>query len=463
MAVVQNVQEVAPGTIVGGRYGSGDARYFLIVDSTQAGVEAKYFWIVRFLSKTPPFGLEYRDPTGRILKVRDIYTAGETSSYWGSVEQRKGAQIDKFQQIMANVGNMLKALFQLLRELRIMDERLDYYERSTTGEESAEVALKSIWVDLVEGGAKNPGSVTGLAAQVGFMTLPDLFYSIYPKKQEEIDSELDKLKEGGFNRKIREVLGRKLLQYLTWKEKTYRELKIGKDFKLKYTLQHYHIIKLYLNWLRPYLRNIKRLQMRESLSDKDIVAAFETSKIELEILAIKDKYDAETFSGNKEPREFVYYHPCVRVRVNFVAIPELSYQQDYQRGAVHRGRTEITIEGFIASNDDIEKYLKKLDEEDMELLSAVDASILALKDDLEYYLEKGGQLRKEEGKQEKREGILSPFVALFSGLRGRGKKEGKKLDKSTLAGEQNAAQAIAGSESYLVYKVFKQSHGMMAE
>ena len=449
-----------PGSIAEAKFGGGKARYNLIIDSTQAGVEQKYFWISRFLTKTPPFGLNYREETGRVLKVKDIYTAGETSSYWGSVEQRRGAQIDKFQQIMANIGNMLKTLFQLVRELRIMDERLDYYERSNNGEEPAEVALKSIWVDLVEGGAKNPGSVIGLGAQVGFVILPDLFYSIHPKKQADIESDMDKLKEGGINRKVREVLSRKLLQYLTWKEKTYHELTVGREFKLKYMLQHYHVIKLYLNWLRPYLRNVKRLQMKEAITDKDIIASFETSKIELELLAIKDVYEADTFGGNMEVRKFVKYHPCVRVRINFVAIPELSFQQDYQKGALHRGRTEIVVEGFGASEDDIKKYMKSLDEEDMELLGAVDASILALRDDLEYYLEKGGQLKKKEEKPVKRESIFSPFTALVSGLRGFvAPKSGEKAPP----GESKTATNIGGGDAYLVYKVFKQSNGMMAE
>lgn len=449
-----------PGKIVGAKFGGGQAKYTLIIDSTQAGVEQKYFWIARFLTKTPPFGLDYRGDSGKVIKVKDIYTAGETSSYWGSVEQRRGAQIDKFQQIMANVGNMLKTLFQLVRELRIMDERLDYYERSNNGEEPAEVALKSIWVDLVEGGGKNPGSVIGLGSQMGFVILPDLFYSVHPAKQKDIEKEMDRLKEGAINRKVREVLARKLLQYITWKEKTYHELTIGREFKLKYMLQHYHVIKLYLNWLRPYMRNIKRLQMKDAASDVDIIASFETSKIELELLAIKNVYETETFAGNKELRKFMHYHPCVRVRINSVAIPELTFQQDYQRGAVHRGRTEITIEGFSATNESIEKYLKALDEEDLELLGAVDASILALKDDLEYYLEKGGQLKKKEEKPAKRESLLSPFTSLFTGFKGlMPGKSGPKVPP----GEAGAAGRVAGGESYAIYKVFKQSHGMMAE
>ena len=118
------------------------------------------------------------------------------------------------------------------------------------------------------------------------------------------------------------------------------------------------------------------------------------------------------------------------------------------------------IEGFGASEDDIKKYLKSLDEEDMELLGAVDASILALRDDLEYYLEKGGQLKKKEEKPAKRESIFAPFTALVSGLKGFvAPKGGEKAPP----GESNAATKIGGGDAYLVYKVYKQANGMMAE
>ena len=115
------------GKLAKGKFG-GKARYVLKMDSPQAGVEEKYFSLLRYLENAPPFGRGYSGDSGEIIKTKDVYTAGETSSYWGSVEHRKGTQIDKFQQIMANVGQMVKALFQLLRELRILDERLSYYE-----------------------------------------------------------------------------------------------------------------------------------------------------------------------------------------------------------------------------------------------------------------------------------------------------------------------------------------------
>ncbi len=448
-----------------GKFGLKEAKYRLVLDSPVSGVEATYFWVIRMMEDRPPFGLNYVEPNGKIEKIKDVYTAGETSSYWGMTEQRKGVQQDKFQQLMANIGQLLKTLFQLLREVRIIEERLLYYEKSDQGDRSAEVALKSIWVDLVEGGSKNPASVLGLGSQVGFVTLPDLFFSIHPKKEEDVDREVDKLSEGGINRKVREVVGRKLKQYLFWKVKTYKELKQGYEFKIKYMRQHYHVIRLYMNWLRPYLKNVQRLQMQPTAGDKDIIAAFETSKIELEVLGIQNKYEADGEYG-KELKDFKEFFPVIRVRMDYVAMPEIAFQSEGQRGAVHRGRTIIIIEAFTATKEDIEEYKRKIEKEDMELLASIEESIRSLKEDLEYYLIKGGELKKDEENKEQEKGasVASPFKHLFLGF-----KElagiptlGKKTKSKNLS-EKGAAEGIAKVHAYVLYNIYKKAHGMFTE
>src|SRR3989344_8836222 len=203
--------------------GKPNQRYLLEMEEAAAGVERFYFWFLNFLRGVAPSGVSCQ----KVWKIKDIYAATETSSYFGSIEQRKGIQQDKASQYLATIGKMIKDLFQIIRELRIMDERYDFYKESEAGKEDSEVALKSIWIDLVEGGAKNPTSVLGLATQVGFTILPDLFFSIHPKQKpqaeqkDEVDRSiqeaLSSLKEEGINRKIIEVLGRKLVQYLIWK------------------------------------------------------------------------------------------------------------------------------------------------------------------------------------------------------------------------------------------------------
>ncbi|MBI1973002.1 hypothetical protein HYS50_03280 [Candidatus Woesearchaeota archaeon] len=456
-----------------GKHGLGKAQYKLIMDSPLTGVEGTYFWVIRQMEERPPFGLNYAGEGGRIEKIKDIYTAGETSSYWGMAEQRKGVQQEKFQQLMANIGQLLKTLFQLIRELRIIDERLQYYEEEKEGKKPAQVALKSIWVDMVEGGSKNPASVLGLGSQVGFVTLPDLFFETdvhAAKDAKDVEREVDKLQS--FNRKIREVLGRKLAQYIYWREKTYEELIKGQQFKLKYMRQHYHVIRLYLNWLRPYLKNVQRLEMQridkygmQGTNQYDIIAAFETSKIELEVLGIKTKYEAEGEYG-KETKEFKEFFPVVRVQFSYVAMPEIAFQAEGQRGAIHRGRTVIIIDAFVATKEDLEEYKKKIEGEDLELLTAVDESILALKDDLEKYLLKAEQVKKkEEEKQgEKGESVFAPFKHMFLGFRdlaGIPTKERKTKGKHR--GEKSQAEEIAKTDAYLIYNIYKKTHGMFTE
>lgn len=299
---------------------------------------------------------------------------------------------------------------------------------------------------------------------MGFVTLPDLFYSIHPKTTNDVEREVEQLKDS-FNRKVREVLARKLKQYLIWKEKTYKELKTGQTFKLKYLRQHFHVIKVYLNWLRPYLRNIKVLQMKGSVGDEDIISAFDTSKIELEILAVKKKYEVETSPGNKEMFPFQHYFPCVRVRWNFVAIPQLAYQEDFQRGAIHRGRTTLTIEGFVVTSEEMDAYKKKVDHEDFELLAAVDESILAMKEEIDKYLSMAGEVQKKE-EETHRQSVLSLFTSVARGFRemlGVREKKGKGMRRGLMGQERSAAQALAGFDAYLCYKIFKQSHGMITE
>jgi hypothetical protein len=97
-----------------------------------------------------------------------------------------------------------------------------------------------------------------------------------------LESEVDSIK---FNAKVKEVLKRKLRQYYEWKIRTKKELIVRRDFEIKYLRQHYDTIRLYMSWVKPYLRNVKKLQMYEkNESNPHIITAFESQIIELELL-----------------------------------------------------------------------------------------------------------------------------------------------------------------------------------
>lgn len=470
-----------------------EARNIFVIDELGAGVERFYFWLLDHAGKTPPYGFGFKKEN--IIKVKDIYASSETSSYWGVVEQRKGLQQDQISKYMATIGKMIRDTFQILRELRITDERLKYYDDSHEGDESADIALKGIWIDMVEGGAKNPTSVLGLSSQVGFVTLPDFFFKLQPDTSDDVNSVVDSLKEMGINAKVREVLKRKLKQFMIWKEKTEAELRTGKDFKLKFLRQHFNVIKMYLGWLKPYLKNAKRLQMNQEDSPA-IISAFETSEIEIELLLKKDEYETHSDIRPSDDRDVKYkkYFPVVLVRFKYNAIPQMAYQQEYQRGAIHAGRSEVVTEGYVCEQKDIDEYLKLQDLEDIELLGSIDAAIDSLGDELTKYLEEAGEVvkKKEEKeeekgilgdfgknfkkyfvaeKKEKGSGILEPFVGVFHGF---GEIFGsvikipsKDSDKKSFIGkwsegsEKKQAEGDAAGSAYAVWNVMKKAFGML--
>ncbi|MEK6921027.1 MAG: hypothetical protein AABX82_04040, partial [Nanoarchaeota archaeon] len=179
-------------------------------------IEENYFWTMEFLRTHEGFS--------DLTKITDMFSASEHSAFFGSAQQRLGLQQDKVSQFLATIGKMVKELFQLVREIRILDERLNYYKDSDNAHsktrESAEITLKGIWIDLVEQGSKNPASVYGMARELQFTVLPDLFFSIHPNTVDDVDGAVDAL---DFNRKVKEVLKRKLRTFMEWKRTTHEE------------------------------------------------------------------------------------------------------------------------------------------------------------------------------------------------------------------------------------------------
>ncbi|MEK6936721.1 MAG: hypothetical protein AABW58_01480 [Nanoarchaeota archaeon] len=473
----------------------------LIIDELKGGVEANYYWILRFMETKEDFGLKLSGKTGQVLKLKDMFAAGEASSMWGSIEQRKAIQQEKVSTYLATVGKMTKDMFQIIRELRILDERLAYYKGYNDKSHSASVALKSVWVDLVEGGAKNPGSVTGLASQVGFVILPDLFYRIHPKDVKDVDLLVTGLSKDGINVKVREVLARKLYQFIDWKEKTEKEIADRRNFVLAYLRQHFNTIRMYISWVKPYLRNIKQLEMSRETEDPHLLSTFETNKIEVELLGIRKNYTETTPNGFEIEREFKKYFPCIHIRIKFIALPEMAYQKEYQRGAVHLGRTEIYVKGYVSTMQQIEDYKKKIEEDDIAIMTSLESSLMSMKDEITKYLnesneknipvlkeevievmektgvkkEKAVEALKKAGtvdgailhikEQKPQEGFLDPFKSIFDGfkeilnIKSEKKKDKLPLKKAEEESEKDKAKSEAGSMAWILYDVYKKSHG----
>ena len=395
-----------------------------------------------------------------------MFSASEQSAFWGAAQQRLSIQQDRVSQYMAAIGKMIKDLFQLVRELRIIDERLEIYQNWEKSK-SADVTLKGLYVDLVEGASKNPSSVYGLAQQVGFTILPDLFFNTHVYKTEDLDSVIDDMK---YNKQVKNVLRRKLFAYVNWKIKTEKELEDRRRFQLKYLRQHWDTIKMYMAWIKPHLRNIRRLQMKEKhIESPDIINAFETSMIEIEILAKKPSVKK--------------IHPVILATFEFRTRPDMSFQQDQyaHKGPIHVGRVIATLRSYAWTKEEIQKYKSYRDEETMELYGMLDGSVKAameaLGDELEAYLKEAGEELKitkdkiEEPKKKKINfGALDPFISIFKGFgeifgalgpTGLFNFEKKEKEYVPSKSDRKKAAKTANVNLWLTYKNYKKAHKMI--
>lgn len=442
-------------------------RYFVWYESPHESIEPIYFFCMNQFA-------EWGFP--KVYKITDIFTASEHSSFWGAATARLGLAADKVSQYMATIGQFIrKDLFQLVRDIRWIDERLKYHEDARKGNIAAEVTLKGIWTDLVDGvvqGQRVSPNIFQLATQLQFTTLPDWFFQLHPQKTEDIDKIV---KDVETTEVVKNLLKRKLEQYLVWREENYKELKQRRMFEIKYLRQNYNVIRMYVTWLKPYLKHIERLGADVSkLSSADLIAAFEGSLVDVEVMGVKVP------EGNSK------YYTCLLITFNYRTRPSMSFTQEtpgYHRGPVHVGQARISWRAYSWKQEEIDNFIRMKEKEDLDLLKSIDTSIKAtldaIGDDLEEYLRQAGEdlgpSAEEEAKKEPpRPGVLEPFSAVGKGFKDlfgsfvpvkMPESKIKKPSKAQLqkwADEQKKASKDAKKMAWNTYKIFKKAHGMLA-
>jgi hypothetical protein len=336
---------------------------------------------------------------------------------------------------------------------------------------SANMTLKGFFVDLVQGGGKSPASVYGMARELEFITLPDLFFDAPPfKTRDELENHINNLRKD-FNENVLRVLVRHLSQFMQWRVQTGKEHTNRKKFMLKYLEQHYQAIQMYINWLRPYLRNINRLSMKSrNMDSADLISAFEGSMLDIEVLARKGskilKVDEETKIGLWE---------CLLVSFNYRTRAEMKVvQEGYQRGPIHIGKMEMNIRVYRWTDNDVKNYKKLKEKEDLELLggvsSSVQAAIESLGDELSMYLDEAKGKKEEVTVEEKtKKSTMEKLFGDFYVSNKESKPDKKKIKR--FMSEKEVKEAISGFKSikpghamalsWLVYNNFKKSHRMV--
>ena len=438
-------------------------KYQVVYESPHSSIEPYYYFVYHNLHYS--FGFPIID------KITDIFTASEHSSFYGAAAQRLGLAQDKVSQYMAAIGQFVrKDLFQLVRDLRWLDERLDFHKKSREytkdgklKDDAAEITLKGIWTDMVDGvvqGQRVSANVFQMAQQLQFTSLPDFFFSMHPQKREQLNKMVDNL-DTTLN--LKNVLKRKLSDFLNWKEANFKELKVRKQFELKYLRQHYNIINMYLQWVKPYMKHMAKLRGDIEKSDSaELISAFEGSMIEIEILGQRLE------AGNNK------VFTCILETLDYRTRPALSYQQEagFHRGPIHMGEMKLTYRAYAWTKKEIEAFKRMKQKEDLEMFEQISAGVKstmdAIREDLDIYLKEAGETTETKKEKKKPESILSPFTSIgkgFSDVFGMfipsPGSPTAKAEKEKIDAERAIAIGAVKTTLWLNYKAFKKAHRML--
>ena len=439
-------------------------KFRLILQIEHLNIEEIYYWVLTHL--TEDWGLH------KVIKVKDIFAGSETGKVFGEMGQRLSIQQDQVSKLLQTLGGLVKGLFQIVRDIRLYKERLQAYEQSDAGDKSAEVVLKGYWIDMKDGGAQNPGSVYGMAKELGYAILPDLFFDAGVLKPEDVDKHVDKIIKNYNSKSVGVVLRRKLKSYLLWRTNTYEEIKVRHNLTLKQLRSTYNSVRLYTSWLQPYLNNVKKLsQSMDSQSDAHLITAFDGKAVEIEIMCYRNM--------GKE------HFPVIMASFDYRSSASGNLSEAYgQKTANPIGKLELTLRGYSWTQKEIDNYLQLREDEAFKTLSSVNLgfqeSLDELGDELKIYLKEAGEKfeekeekKKEEPKKPKAD-ILEPAKAIIDGF---GEVFGSLSpwkwndifeDKSEAFNQVETAKSKKSAEGEIhfklwqTYKNFKKSHRHIA-
>ncbi|MGM5481459.1 MAG: hypothetical protein ACQESE_03535 [Nanobdellota archaeon] len=459
-------------------------RLHMTIEKQSASLEEMYYWCLDFLRSDLGYPM--------IEKIYDVFSASESSAQFGNTGQKQTIQQDKASQYLQYIGQFVKQLFQLVRELRVIDEKLQPY-KDWKESKSADITLKQVFSQFAEGTPQNPSpdTVYQLAQRIGYTVLPDLFFNTHIYNIKEVDREVDSGQTKEFNKQVRTVLKRKLYQFLNWKEKTERELYHRRKFLLQYLRQHWKIIQLYMSWVKPYIRTARRLASNPNhLESPEIINAFDTTRLEIEVLAKKP----HSMSKNDG------HYRCVLLNFKYTTQPKLTYDQRFQSQAVaHTGKCTLTFRSYGWHDADIDAYRKMRDRQDIDMLKALDEHISGafdyLGEEFEEYLAEAheefttekkseNEKKKEKEAEDARElfkqknkyrkwGPLEPFLSMGEGLEELAKSffSASKADKKKMEKEEpktgddkkkGKAGGKAAKDMGILYTVYKKSHQLLS-
>ena len=439
-----------------------NASYNLIYDSLNESLEPIYFWMLDIMNDTPPAGLGLK-----VWKGGEDFEASVTSGYFGEIGQRASLMQQKSMEYLGTINNIIKSILNLIYDLKEFEIKLDPYNKlkdknvSEEDKRSALFSIKGVWMDQVDS-RKGRGSINLLAQDLQFVTLRDAFF--YANTAEEA-------KKLDLNDRVSRLLARKLEEFNKWKEVSEEEIRKRYEIERVYLKSQEGTLRLYATWLKPYLIAANKLKMRthttKSLTNPNIVNSFSNMEIELKLFGKKELTPGSVHDSFKEMELDTKYYALTEVKMQFRSVPS-SLAGQGGRHYIHAGRTDITFNGFAV--DDIElDAIESLElYEDLKLIEDyIGTSLEKLQAEIDLYTKPKIEEKPKKPKQGPTfdnpfKGLFEGFLEIYRPIASTFTKEKRKGLPILYEELEGVSEKQAKSQTYLIYNLYKKTHGMPA-
>jgi hypothetical protein len=429
----------------------------LVYDSSSETLEPVYFFTLDLMND---FGLNTE-------KLVDNFSSSPGSGHFSELGQRATIMQQQGTKLMGDINTVLRSILNIIYDLKEFRIRLQSYKdlESKDKKDAALLSLKQIWLDKVDV-VKGNSSIKGMAmGQGGFQTLIDAF--LVAKDEKDVNK-ID------LNDRIKRILIPRIHEFNTWINQSGRELNKRYDIEKTYLKSQVNSLKLYLRWVKPYLKSAQQLEAKDQGRNPNLVKTFDTIILELTLLGKSKLNIKDSAIDGKLPKDFEKmkikrdYHSCVLVNFNFRGIPQkISQRSDYVFG----GKAEITFTAYALNDDELRKINEEMEKSDLgDALKLIEGttteSLETLQDEIDFFLEESEEEEKEQSSDNS-----NPFLALIGYY---DKKEEKKPEKKGIEKEQifkqdnwiekNHLRELASEEAkekaFDLFDVYKKAHGM---
>jgi len=448
------------------------ASHQLSFDSQQNQLEPIYYWIL-------DFGAQIGFPLKE--KLIDNFMASPGSGQFSELSGKATRMQEEGMKILGGMNQIIKSVLNLIYDLKEFELRLEHYD-DALGEngddkvESGRLALKQIWLDNVDI-KRQRGAIHAMANEMGFSTLREAFMMADSREDVDRMNSEDKAAGGGglINDSVKRILIPRIEEFSKWVKYSNTELRKRYKIEVNYLRSQVESVKLYSQWMKPYIEAAEKLRQQGFEKDAALVNAFSTSMFKLQVMGVKatNKKDS-VIHGYKLRRG---YNAVIVVTFTFRGHVSQRVTQKGDYGFGMGGVVDMDFDAYSLNDEELVAARELLKKDDVAAAAEFSMDIAGnaldeLKEDLDYFLkpkeERDAEEEKAKGKKKKKS--VGPFEALFGDLFKRDKKD-KKADEILEADEirkdnyiekkaRAAAMGKAGGSLYAIYDVYKKAHRM---